>query len=180
MLNRLSRSSSAFSKTEQLRQQIDLDPYYRFSSVLEVQLAAELGVRIDVNKASLDDWLRLPGLSIHQARTLVQLSQGGVQYYALEDLAAATGLTVQRLQPLAPILLFCFYDLESPYEFKRLNPNTASVELLQDVPGITPILARAMVRNRISAGPYQNLAELQQRLDLPGSVVQDLLPYLRF
>lgn len=178
MLKRLSPSIST-PATERLRQNL-ADPYYRFSSLAEVQLAAELGVRIDVNKAGIDDWLRLPGLSIHQARTLVQLTQGGVQFYAVEDLAMALGMPTPRLQPLAPILLFCFYDAESAYEPQRINPNTASVEQLQQVPAITAAIARAMTRDRISAGPYQNLADLQHRLALPGSVVQGLLPYLRF
>jgi DNA uptake protein ComE-like DNA-binding protein len=145
-----------------------------------VQLAAKLGVCIDVNQAGIDDWLRLPGLSIHQARTLVQLTQSGVQFYAIEDLAATLGMPIQRLQPLAPILLFCFYDPESAYEPQRINPNTASVEQLQHIPQVTASIARAMIRDRISTGPYQNLADLQQRLELPSSVVQDLLPYLRF
>ncbi|PZD72839.1 hypothetical protein C1752_03274 [Acaryochloris thomasi RCC1774] len=179
MLKRLSSSSFTSTAAERLQQKL-IDPYYRFSSLSEVQLAAELGIRIDVNKAGIDDWLRLPGLSIHQARTLVQLTQGGVQFYAIEDLAMALGMPPPRLQPLAPILLFCFYDAESAYEPQRINPNTASVEQLQQVPAITTAVAQAMTRDRISAGPYQNLADLQQRLALPGPVIQDLLPYLRF
>lgn len=180
MLKRLAPSSLTAPTTAKLKQQVLTDPYYRFSSIAEVQLAAEVGIRIDVNKAGLDDWLRLPGLSIHQARMLVQLIQGGVQFYAIEDLAAALGVSSQRLQPLAPILLFCFYDPESAYESQQINPNTATVEQLQEVPGITAQIARAMMRERLSAGPYQNLAELQQRLVLPGPLVQGMLSYLHF
>ncbi|MGB7415512.1 MAG: ComEA family DNA-binding protein, partial [Thermosynechococcaceae cyanobacterium] len=127
-----------------------------------------------------DDWLRLPGLSIHQAQMLVQLVQGGVQFYAVDDIAAALGVPPARLQPLVSILLFCFYDADSPYESQRVNPNTASVEQLVEVPGITASVARTIIRDRISTGSYQNLANFQQRLRLPGPVVQTLLPYLFF
>jgi DNA uptake protein ComE-like DNA-binding protein len=153
------------------------DPYYRFQSPGEVSLAAELGVRIDVNKASVDDWLRLPGLSIHQARSLVALTQNGLQFYALEDLAAALGVSVQRLQPLSPVLQFCYYGEAS---HTLLNPNTATVEHLLQIPGVDAALAHAIVRDRVTAGPYRHLADLQQRLALPAASVAQLLHYLRF
>ena len=54
-----------------IRNKIANDPYYRFQSLQEIAIAAELGIKIDVNQATVDDWLRLPGLSIHQARSLV-------------------------------------------------------------------------------------------------------------
>jgi hypothetical protein len=83
-----------------LRQKITNDPYYRFQSLSEIRIAAEHGIRIDVNTASLDDWLRLPGLSIHQARLLTQLTESGVQFYCVEDVAAALGTSMQRLKPV--------------------------------------------------------------------------------
>ena len=49
-----------------LRSRILENPYYRFQSPFEIAVAADLGVRIDVNQAGVDDWLRLPGISIHQ------------------------------------------------------------------------------------------------------------------
>ena len=44
------------------------DQGYRLRSQGEVDLAAELGFSLDVNQATVDDWLRLPGISIRQAR----------------------------------------------------------------------------------------------------------------
>uniref|UniRef100_B8HKM4 DNA uptake protein n=1 Tax=Cyanothece sp. (strain PCC 7425 / ATCC 29141) TaxID=395961 RepID=B8HKM4_CYAP4 len=162
-----------------LRSRLQIDPYYRFQTLAEVQQAAALGVRIDVNKAAVDDWLRLPGISIHQARTLVQLTQNGVQLYCLEDLAAVLDLSLQRLAPLAPILQFCYYDPAS-LSPQRLNPNTASIEQLQQLPGIDAALAHQITRERLAIGPYRHLADFQQRLDLPGGLINQLLPYLRF
>ena len=155
------------------------DPYYRFQSVAELELAASLGVKIDVNQADVDDWLRLPGLSIHQARSLVELTQSGVQLHCLEDIAAALGLTVMRLKPLEPILLFCFYDDASVCTIKPVNPNTATVELLTRIPAVDLYLARAIVANR-TMGPYRNLIHLQRRLSLPSELAEALLHYLKF
>ncbi|HEY9302535.1 MAG TPA: ComEA family DNA-binding protein, partial [Phormidium sp.] len=71
-----------------IRTRILKDPYYRFQSLEEVALAASLGIKIDANEATVDDWLRLPGLSIHQARSLVELTRNGIQFHCLEDVAA--------------------------------------------------------------------------------------------
>jgi DNA uptake protein ComE-like DNA-binding protein len=163
-----------------LWQRLRYDPYYRMQSVSEVQMAAELGIRIDVNTACVDDWLRLPGLSIHQARSLVALTQAGVQFHCLEDMAAALSLPVPRLQPLAPVLQFCYYDEGSLDTVQPLNPNMATAEMLTQIPAVDLFLARAIVQNRQMHGFYRHLADLQQRLALPASITTDLLHYLRF
>jgi len=163
-----------------LRSRLAKDPYYRFQSVEELQLAARLGVAIDVNQASVDDWLRLPGLSIHQARSLSSLTQSGVQFHCLEDIAAALSLPVQRLRPLEPVLQFCYYDPESPCTLQPANPNTASLEALLRIPAIDLFLARAILHHRQRYGPYRNLADFQQRLSLPPGLITELMYYLRF
>jgi DNA uptake protein ComE-like DNA-binding protein len=163
-----------------LRQKITNDPYYRFQSLAEIRIAAEHGIRIDVNTASLDDWLRLPGLSIHQARLLTQLTESGVQFYCIEDVAAAIGTSMQRLKPLEPILQFCYYDLESLNAIDRVSLNVAPTESLQQLPGVGPVLARAIVRDRTSRGDFRNLIDLQDRLSLPTALTADLMHYLKF
>lgn len=152
------------------------DPYYRLQSISEVCLAVELGVRIDVNRASVDDWLRLPGVSIHQARSIAALTQSGVQLLCLEDVAAALGCPVSRLEAIAPILQFYYYD---SIEAQTVNANTAAIEALTQIPAVDLYLARAIVEGRRS-GKYRNLADLQQRLSLPPQLTTELLHYLRF
>lgn len=156
------------------------DPYYRFATIDEVHAAAAMGVFIDANRAGVDDWLRLPGMSIHQARSLVALTQGGVQFHSLDDLAAALNVPLQRLKPLEPILRFCYYDAESLDIVQKLDPNTASVEALSRLPQVDLYLARAIVQNRRLQGDYPNLASLQQRLSLSPELTATLMHYLRF
>ena len=162
-----------------LRTKLLNDPYYRLQSVAEVAAAATLGIQIDVNQASVDDWLRLPGISIRQARSLVELCRMGVQFYCLEDVAAALSLPLQRLQPLEPLLKFCYYD-ETGVTPQRLNPNMATVESLQQVPAVDLALAKAIVQERLSVGPYRNLVDFQQRLSLPGDLTAQLMHYFSF
>ncbi len=163
---------------QSIRTKLLNDPYYRLQSAAEIAIAADLGIQIDVNKAKVDDWLRLPGLSIHQARNLVQLCQAGVQFSCIEDIAAALNISVQHLQPLAPVLKFCYYD--EVLTIAPLSPNTATTEQLAEIPAIDLALAKAIVQNRNLQGAYRNLVDFQRRLSLPGALISQLMYYLQF
>jgi DNA uptake protein ComE-like DNA-binding protein len=110
----------------------------------------------------------------------VELSRAGVIFYCIEDVAAALGLPVQRLEPLKPLLNFNYYDQNSLDKPQQVNPNTASVESLAKIPFIDLSLAQTVVENRLAAGPYRSLADFQQRLELSGDAIAQLMYYLRF
>jgi hypothetical protein len=59
------------------------NPSYRLRSYQEVEQAARLGFSLDVNRATVDDWLQLPGLSIREEQVLVRLRQSWVQFDCL-------------------------------------------------------------------------------------------------
>lgn len=163
-----------------IKNKIVNDPYYRFQSLSEIAIAVELGIRIDVNQASVDDWLRLPGFSIHQARSLVDLVGIGVQLVCLEDVAAAISLPVQRLKPLEPILHFEYYDRLSPLSPQKINPNTASLAEIEKINLLDAELAGKIVENRQKNGKYLNLGDLQRRIGLDGQVTAQLMYYFCF
>ncbi len=168
-------------RLQKLRQKLLNDPYYRLKSGEEIAIAVRLGIRIDANQATIDDWLRLPGLSIHQARTLVELAKTGVKFYCVEDIAAALGLPAQRLKPLEIILLFGYYDDESVDTITCVvNPNTATIESLLKVPLIDSSLAQAVVDNRNLSGAYRNIVDFQKRLNISGETLAQLMYYLQF
>ena len=161
-----------------LRSRIVEDPYYRFRSAFEIAVAADLGVKIDVNQATVDDWLRLPGISIHQANQLVTLSQAGVAFYSISDVAAALNTPVSRLQWLSPVLSFQYYDESIALPSVELDRATER-ELVQ-LPNITPELAAEIVTQREQGGRFTDLVNFQQRLGLSGKSIAELMHYLRF
>lgn len=165
---------------QKIRAKIQSDLYYRFQSLEEIAIAGELGIQIDVNQASIDDWLRLPGISIHQARTLVELTGNGVQFFSPEDIAAAINVPKQRLQPLQPILYFGYCGPESLLSPQRVNPNTASVAQLEQIPLLETSLAQLIVQNREENGYYRNLPDFQKRLALKSQLISQLMHYLQF
>ena len=163
-----------------LRNRMQSDPYYRLQSLAEVAIAVELGLQIDVNQASVDDWLRLPGISIRQARSLVELVGMGVPLLCVEDVAAVLSVSVQRLQPFEPLLYFSYYDPESLDNPPRVNPNTASAAQLAIIPALEITTAQAIVNHRLHHGTYRNLADLQRRLGLSSQLTSQLMYYLQF
>jgi DNA uptake protein ComE-like DNA-binding protein len=161
-----------------LRSRIIEDPYYRFKSPFEIAVAADLGIKIDVNQAGIDDWLRLPGISIHQARQLVSLSQAGVAFYSISDLAAALNIQISRLQWLAPVLSFQYYDTALALTTANINRSTVA-ELIQ-IPQISPELAAQIITQREQDGDFTDLLNFQQRLGLSGESIGKLMHYLQF
>jgi DNA uptake protein ComE-like DNA-binding protein len=163
-----------------IKNKIANDPYYRFQSLTEIAIAVELGIKIDVNQAGIDDWLRLPGFSIHQARSLVELVQKGIQLFCLEDVAVAINVPLQRLQPYESILTFAYYDRLSSLNPEKINLNTASIAEIITIPQIKPDLAEKIQLDLQTNGKYRNLVDLQRRLNLDSELVSNLMHYLCF
>ena len=139
---------------------------------------------IDVNQATVQDWLQLPSLSIEQAQTLVQLRQLGIPFYCLEDVAVALKIPPQQLVPFAPVLRFSYYeplhDSQLQEAIVRINPNIANSHTLTAIPHLSPALAQEIIHQRIMGGPYRNLIDFQRRLQLPSFLVSRLMHYLNF
>ena len=163
-----------------IRNKIKNDPYYRFQSLQEIKIAVEVGIKIDVNQATVDDWLRLPGFSIHQAKSLVELVAMGIQLFCIEDVAAAINVPIQRLQPYESILTFAYYGRFSPLSPEKINLNTAKVDEITTIPGVDSDLAAKLLVNRQTNGKYRNIIDLQRRLNLDRELISQLMHYIQF
>ncbi|MGF1524789.1 MAG: helix-hairpin-helix domain-containing protein [Leptolyngbyaceae cyanobacterium] len=164
--------------THPARTRLQRDPFSRLTSVEEIPIAAALGIRIDANQATIDDWLRLPGISIHQARTLTHLSHSGVSFHCIEDLAAALGIPCRQLIPLRPLLQFCYYDPASTAEPVPISLNQATQDQLLALPGLSPLLAERILNER-QRSPFTNWADIHQRLRLTPEQTTQLMYYIR-
>lgn len=163
-----------------LKHKLKQDSHYRFRSVDEVRLGERLGVQIDANRATVDDWLRLPGLSIHQARALVELSRAGVPLTGWEDVAAVTGMGLQQLQSFGEMVKFYYYDPDSAIVPSQINVNRVSARELMTIPRMEQALAKRLVYYRQQDGPYKDWLDLKHRLQLNPQTIARLVHYLRF
>lgn len=165
---------------KRLAAKLKKNPYYRFQSEREIEIAGELGVKIDVNRATVDEWLRLPGISIIQAKKLVEIVNSGIPLLCIEDLAAALGVSVFQIQPWRPVLYFSYYLPDSCYENERINPNYATLNQLQQIPNLPPEIATKIIRERETGGEYRHMGDLKNRLDLDPQLAYHLLRYFQF
>lgn len=161
-----------------VRERLKRDPLGRLNNLEEVAIAADLGIQIDVNQATVDDWLRLPGISIHQARMLTRLTQSGVAFHCLEDVAAALGVAPQRLLPLNPVLLFCYYDPVSTVAPVALSLNHATAAQLSTIPSMSPSLLERILNER-RRSPFTNWSDVHHRLRLTPEQTSQWMHYLK-
>ena len=158
------------------------DPQRRLSDGSEARHAAALGWRLDVNRASASDWLRLPGISAAQVDLLLRLQQGGVQLSGLDDLQRLLELPRSQAAAWEPLLLFRWYGDGAPMPAapKPVDLNHASASALElQLPQLDAVRRARLLRERQRA-PFIDLADLQQRLQLPPALVEELIGKVRF
>ena len=135
---------------------------------------------IDVNRATADQWRQLPGCSEAMADQLIRLQQGGVQFSQIEDLAQLLNLPESLCDQWRPHLIFRWHGdapqlpPQAPLDLNADNPKVLASTLLWPEDRMERLIAE---RRR---EPFQNLADLQERLCLPPAAVEALIGRVRF
>ena len=156
------------------------NPALALRNATEVRHAAALGWSLDVNRATAADWLRLPGITPDQVNLLLRLQQGGVQLSGAEDLGQALDLTADQVAAWLPLLDFRWYS-EPPstgVQGARLDLNLATTHELGGL-GLSSERCQRLVRER-TREPFRDLADLQERLQLPSELVERWIGKVRF
>ena len=155
------------------------NPALRLANAEDVHHAAALGWRLDVNRATRADWLRLPGMDARHVDLLLRLQAGGVQLSGPEDLQRLLELPAAMVAAWLPLLEFRWYGEPptAPSE-ARLDLNQARLPDLQAL-GLSPERSQRLLRERARA-PFRDLADLQQRLQLPPDLVESWIGKVRF
>ena len=135
---------------------------------------------IDVNRASAEQWRQLPGCSEMMVDQLLRLQQGGVQFSQMEDLAQLLDISESLCEQWRPHLIFRWHgDAPQLPEQAPLDLNAASPSLLaKTLPWPDERVERLIAERRRE--PFQNLADLQERLCLPPATVEALIGRVRF
>ena len=128
----------------------------------------------DVNRATTEDWCKLPGCSDDMADLLIRLQQGGVQFSGAEDLFQVLDLPNQLHSLWRPHLLFQWHG-DAPLQPKRppIDLNNARVDQLELLHWPEQRL-KGLLAERRRCG-FRDLADLQSRLCLPASTIEALI-----
>ncbi len=156
------------------------NPSLRLRDGAEVRHAAALGWCLEVNRACAADWLRLPGCRPEQVDRLSRLQADGLQLLGPEGLAEAMQVPLEQVGLWLPVLSFRRGDgpaaaLKPP----SLAINQAPELLLRERLGLGPERCRRLLRERARA-PFRDLADLQQRLELPAELIERWIGRIRF
>ena len=135
---------------------------------------------IDVNRARAEDWQLLPGCSDSMIDLLLRLQRGGVQFSQADDLFQLLELPSLQAEEWRPHLIFRWHGDAPPLEDNRaLDFNAASHQELQQRLQWHDTRFNRLIEERIRR-PFENLADLQERLCLPPETIEGLLGKARF
>ena len=165
---------------ELLALKLQQDPGLRLDDATAVQRASALGWRLDVNRATAADWLRLPGMAASQVDLLLRLQASGIQLSCSEDLQRVLELPESLVQTWLPLLEFRWYGEPAlpAMPDKRIDLNRAAAGELQSLGLDSQRLGRLLLeRNR---APFLDLADLQQRLQFPAALVESWIGRVQF
>lgn len=126
---------------------------------------------VDVNRATASEWRQLPGCTAEQADLLVRLQAGGVQLSGPDDLRRLLHLDAATLAAWLPRLVFHWYGEPAPLAPMPVAINRAGAAELRDRLALGAQRLHRLQEERLRA-PFRDLADLQQRLQLPASVVE--------
>ena len=112
---------------------------------------------MDVNRASRDQWVQLPGCGSDRADLLVRLQQGGVQFSCADDLFRLLELPADLAALWHPHLIFHWHG-DAPLQ-----------------PVETPVDLNTAATAELQRLQWPDDRVLQERLCLPASTVESLI-----
>lgn len=129
---------------------------------------------LNVNTASESELTSLPGIGPAKAAAIVQVRTQNGPFSSLADLDAVTGIGPATLSNIAPLVVFSADgkptastpatkdSTPSATAEGAININAADASALQNLPGIGPSKAAAIVADRTANGPFTNCSDLQR------------------
>lgn len=127
---------------------------------------------IDINLADTTVYSSLPGIGAALARRIVNFREKLGGFYRVEQVAETYGVPDSTFQKIKPYLQL------GSVTVKKLNINTATVEVLAAHPYIKGSIAKSIVAYRQQHGPFNNVQELQKLMSIDNMVYEKIRPYV--
>lgn len=155
------------------------NPEQRLTSEQQMLTARELGMSIDINRCSVDDLLRLPGVTLLEARRIVEIRRSGGPYFSADELQERTDVSWEKIRRLQSMLQFRYYEQKSALP-QLLDINSATSNQIAQLEDIEPSLASRIVQERDLGGDFASMTDLRDRLNLPARLIARLMNRIHF
>ncbi|MNK05515.1 Helix-hairpin-helix motif protein [compost metagenome] len=143
----------------------NLDKYTEYK--LEQKL-----IKVDINRADLDDVLRAADISAFDAKQLIRTRDNFGGFYSLNQLSEVWQATPEK------IAVWEKYIQIDPENIRTININTASAKELTLHPYISWNLANSLVKLRTQNGPYKEVREIKKSVLMTDELFEKLKHYL--
>ena len=128
---------------------------------------------LDINRASMEDWQRLPGIGEKRAQQLVNFRESLGGFLSVEQVGEMYNLPDSVFQKIKPMLAL------SGNEIRKINLNAASTEDLDKHPYISGKQAKLIVAYRDQHGAFASVDDLAKILAFTDKKwLEKVRPYL--
>lgn len=119
--------------------------------------------RIDLNRATTEDLMRLPGVGEKRAQAIVAYRQENGPFRNVAGLDEVEGFGAASVQRLEPLLWVegAAPTAAAPVQ-GTIRINVARVEELETLSGVGPVLAQRIIDHRTLKGPFRGPADLRR------------------
>jgi competence ComEA-like helix-hairpin-helix protein len=133
-----------------------------------------LDIKIDVNKASIEEWKKLRGIGDYFSKKIVKFRDALGGFASIDQISETYNLPDSTFKSIEPHLVL------SPI-IKKINVNTASAEELKSHPYLTWKQANGIVKYRKKHGAFVDYEALKRVGGaLKEEVLERIKPYLSF
>jgi competence protein ComEA len=140
---------------------------------------------VDVNAASQSELETLPGIGPSKANAIIDFRSTNGPFKNLDDLDRVPGIGPATLSNIGPLVSFSGEVSAAPTGSSSssssasssgspIDVNSASQARLEDLPGIGPSKAAAIVAHRDDRGPFQSCDDLSQVTGIGPATVANL------
>jgi len=128
---------------------------------------------LDINRAAVEDWERLPGIGEKRARQFVKYRESLGGFLSVAQLRDLYGLPDSVFQRIKPMVTLEFSGI------RTINLNAASADDLDKHPYISAKQAKLVVNYREQHGPYQSVEDLGKIIAFSDKTwLEKIRPYL--
>ncbi len=136
--------------------------------------AAPVVVKLDLNRATLEEIRLLPGVGDSLSRRIAERRP----FHSVEDLQHVPGIGPKTLAQLKPYLVVNeSTGKKANQSGEPIDVNIASLEELQRLPGIGPVKSQAIIEER-SKKAFANVADLRRVKGIGPKTLEHIRPFV--